>query len=322
MAADWTIVSGDTEPDFVDQLTYSNGEVANLSGASVVFTMRAFTSEKPVTLTGTTTVTAATEGKVKYAPAAADTSGGSGWRAANWHGTFASGQTETFPTQGYLLVRIDQPLGASPALLIELGEVKEKLYIPASDRTHDAVLLNEIEAVGPLIEEHTGPILPATHDEWYEGGSSSISLRHRPSFGYGTSPVLNILACSEYRGPIEYNISLISTPTQGSVYSAMLNAELGTLVRRTSGGGTYAWWSDPSHPQQSVHIVYEAGQETVPANVRRAAAETIRWWWETTMMVGKGSLAQADAETYKPLVALPNSAVAMHAPTRRHPSFA
>ena len=106
------------------------------------------------------------------------------------------------------------------------------------------------------------------------------------------------------------------------MYSAMLNAELGTLVRRTSGGGTYAWWSDPSHPQQSVHIVYEAGQETVPANVRRAAAETIRWWWETTQPTGRGSQVLADMESPKPMVALPYHVIAMLNPTKRHPSFA
>ncbi len=147
-------------------------------------------------------------------------------------------------------------------------------------------------------------------------------MRHKPSFGYGTTPILNLLAASEYRGPIEYNLSIVGTPTQGSVYSVMANSELGIECRRTSGGGTVPFWRDEHHPQQSIHLVYEAGQASVPSNVRRAAMETIRWWYETTMGVGRGSLTQADSEVIRPMVALPYHVEAMLAPTRRHPAFA
>jgi hypothetical protein len=103
----------------------------------------------------------------------------------------------------------------------------------------------------------------------------------------------------------------------------MGHGELGTIVRRTSGGGTCAFWDDPSHPEQSVHVVYYVGQEEVPENVNMAALETIRWWFTTTQQVGRGRQAAADAEVEgRPLVALPYHAEALLEPTRRAPVVA
>jgi hypothetical protein len=228
----------------------------------------------------------------------------------------------SFPTEGALWVQV-QPNLKNVRQLIGVPEVKQALYIQSNDHTHDEQFQEYIEAATPLIENLTGPLLPRVFDEWHDGGHATISLRHKPSYGYGTSPVLFVMAVSEYRGPIEYNISLVPTPAQGSVYSEMTHGELGTLVRRTSGGASTQWWRDPNHSAQSVHVVYYAGQETPPPNVRRAMIETIRWWHSTTEDVGRGAFPSADGETFaRPLVALPYHAEAMLAPARRAPSFA
>jgi hypothetical protein len=322
MAADFVIVQGDTEPLLADKLTYANKELVDLEGATVVLNLRSLTAREPVALTGEVGIVSALKGEVSYAFSAADTAVPGNYMA-NWTVRFPSGKQMTFPTIGYMWVQVQENLVTPGGVqLVGLPEVKDHLFLPAFDRTHDETLTRMIEAVGPLIEDQTGPIIPKVYDEWYEGGHSTISLRHKPAYGYGTEPVLNLLAVSEYRGPSEYTLSIVPTPTQGSVYSVMLNAELGTIVRRTSGGGTYAFWSDSSHPQQSVHVVYESGQKSTPANVGRAALETIRWWFETTQAVGKGNLTQADAEMARPMVALPYHAVAMLAPSKRYPSLA
>lgn len=322
MAADWIIVQGDSEPAFGDELMLASGEKVNLEGAELAFVMRALTANRPLDLTGTTEITNPAEGKVAFFPSAHD-SATVGNYMAQWVVTFSGGEKMTFPTEGYLWVQVQENLSTpGGAQLLGLPEVKDYCHIRESDHTHDTFLINAIEAVQPLIENLTGPLIPQTRDEWYEGGHSTISLRHKPSFGYGTEPILELMAVSEYRGPIEYELSIVPTPTQGSVYSVMTNAELGTIVRRTSGGGTTPFWSDPEHPQQSIHVVYYAGQKTVPANVKRAALETIRWWHDTTQTTGKGSMTQADAEVMRPLVAIPYHVEAMLAPTRRHPALA
>ncbi len=211
-----------------------------------------------------------------------------------------------------------------PEELVTLTELKEYLNVPTTDTSHDTRLKRQIKAVKAVIENIIGPITIAVHDEWYEGGHTTIALRHPPSYGYGASPVLTIMAVSEYRGPIEYVLSGVPTPTQGSVYSEMVHAELGMIVRRTAGGGTYEFWRDPHHPQQSVHVVYAAGQETVPEAVQLAALETIRVAYENTMMVGRGFQTVADQqEPSMPLgFAIPRHAMEYLEPLRRSPAFA
>lgn len=317
---DFTIKEGETLPVFTDTLTYSNGKPAEPE--SVEFQMRAPTATEALTLSGTSSVVTKAEGKVAFAASGADTKGKAGNYIANWKAKI-EGKPMTFPTTGYLWVEVQPSLGVkAEAQLVGLPEVHEHLQIPANDRIHDGTLERYIKACKPLIENLTGPIAIQVHDEWYEGGHTTLGLRHKPSYGYGTNPYLFLMAVSEYRGPIEYNLSVVGTPTQGSVYSTMANNELGYIARRTSGGGTYTFWRDPHHPQQSIHVVYAAGQETVPENVAFAALETIRWWYQTPEAVGKGSLTRADEEPIRPMVALPYHVIAMLEPMRRHPSFA
>ena len=320
MSADWIIKQGDEQPIFEDQLTYSNGEAVNLTGEEVKFIMRAPTAAQQVTLSGTVGITGPKEGKVAFSPSATD-SANAGNYLANW---YVVGKKETFPTTGYLWVEVEPNLTATGnAQLVGLPEVKDHCNIKEEDHILDAKLVRFIKAAQPLIENLTGPIAHNVYDEWYEGGHATLALRHAPTYGYGTSPFLKILAASEYRGPIEYVLAAAPTPTQGSVYSQMVHPELQVVARRTSGGGTYPFWRDPNHPQQSVHVVYAAGQETTPDNVAFAMLETIKWWWDTTRGVGAGRRTQADLEVQgRPLVALPYHAEAMLAPTRRPPAFA
>jgi hypothetical protein len=323
MPADFVIVQGDTEPVFGEQLEYSNGEHPDLTGATVTFVMRALTDERPLALTGKVNVLEAAKARINYAPSAADSAVPANYMA-NWDVVFAGGEKQTFPTSGYLWVQVQENLTTpGGAQIIGLPEVKDQLQVPANDHAADLKLTRWIAAVRPLVENITGPIIPEVHDEWYGGGHSTISLRHKPQFGPGTSPVLQLMAVSEYRGPIEYNLAIIANPTQGSIYSCMLNAELGLVVRRTAGGGTMPFWHDPEHGDQTVHITYMAGQKTVPANVTMAIEETLKWWWDTTQPQGKGFMTSADEEQQgRPGVALPYHAEAMLWPTARGPSVA
>lgn len=322
MQPDFTIAQNDTSPILTDTLSYSNGQPANLTGATLSLVMRSLVSATPVTLTGTAAIVEPIGGKVSYTFSAKDTAT-VGQFSASWEVVLGGGAKMRWPTVGYIWISVEESLLTTGVRqLVSLPEVKSLLGIKSNDRIHDSKLIGWIEALAPLIEHVVGPVIPQVFDEWYEGGHSTISLRHKPSFGYGTTPLLRVMAVSEYRGPIEYNLSIVSTPTQGSVYSEMTHDELGLIVRRTAGGGTYNWWQDPSHPQQSVHVIYEAGQQEVPANVRMAAEETIKWWWDATQPMGKGAMTLGDAEPSRPMVGLPYHVEAMLKPTARHPSLA
>jgi hypothetical protein len=175
--------------------------------------------------------------------------------------------------------------------------------------------------VTPLIEAQVGPVIPRTFEEWHNGGSGTIELFRRPSSAFGTSPVMTLMAASEYRGPIEYPLALVASPVFGSIYSVFLNQDMGTITRRTAGGGAIGFMPGP----EQIHVLYQAGQSTVPMNVAYACKEAVRIAYEWTQPTGPGSRTIADAmESGTPSLPGQLSSIIgmMLRPTRRAPSFA
>lgn len=320
--ADWTIKEGETEPVFADTLSYADGAPVDLTGATVAFVMRSHTAAQPLPLTGTVTVTNHTGGSLHFQPATGDTLGRAGMYMAAWAVTLA-GETVpmTFPTEGYLWVSVEASLTTPGGqTLVGLPHVKDYLNIRAEDRTHDAKLMRFIDAVRPLIEQIAGPIIPQVFEEWHDGGQCYVALRRRPSTAPGTSPVLNLVGCEEFRGSVKHLLTIVADPSQGSTYSCMLDP-VGRVVRRTAGGGVIAF---PPMPQ-SVHVVYEAGQAVVPHNVYEATLELIRVNYQTTQQVGRGRRTVADEpEPSGPHLGffVPGRVRELLAPNRRAPSIA
>lgn len=315
---DWIISQSDTLPVFTDQLTFSNGEDVNLEGATVKFIMRSQIAQEPIKLTGTTAVTHAHEGKVSFTCSAKDSSIVGNYMA-NWHVTFSGGETMTFPTVGYSSVQVQENL-TSPGgqQLVSLPDLKIHLNIPSNDRTQDARLIRWIEAVGPLVENICGPIRLIQREEWHNGGQYFIQLRKRPSTTFGTTPVMKLIACSEFKGPIEYNLSIIQDPAHGSIYSCFLEPLLGVVTRRTSGGGVMAF----PPMAESVHVLYQAGQEVVPPNIYEAVLETAKLNWSSTMSVGRGAMALSEEEQGPPMgFYMSRRILELMAPNKRHPSI-
>lgn len=205
--------------------------------------------------------------------------------------------------------------------LITLPEAKEAAGIAENNTTQDKKLELLLEAVTPTIEHQTGPIIPRRFEEWHDGGNTYILLRRRPSTSLGVSPLLTVVACSEYLGPIEWPLKIIASPDQSELYSCMLDPQMWRVVRRTAGGGVQPFPYGP----QSVHVVYEAGLAEVPPNVKMALREALREFWQTTQQVGQGRQTVADTEESSGrslpwLVA--RHALGMIAPMKRAPSLA
>ena len=319
MPADVKWTQGDTEPIYSDSLVLSDGTVPPYQlGATVVPQMRSLADATVRTLTGKVTFDENT-GNVTFAPSTADTAIVGNF-LFNWIVTFTSGDVMTFPTDGYVWVEVQANLAAAPQLIVSLPEVKEHLLIPHADRTRDTRLIGLIQTVTPLIEAQTGPIIPKVYEEWFDGGANIHDVLRQPSSGFGTSPVFRVLAASEYRGPIEYPLSLVASPAFGSIYSIFVDMDMGTVTRRTVGGGTLAFMPG----RQQIHIVYEAGQSRTPDNVAFAAKEAVRVAWEWTRQVGRGSQAPADTYEAGPALAgeLTRVIRTFLSPTRRFPAIA
>jgi hypothetical protein len=315
---------GDSGPPWIDHLSYSDGQAANLKGCVVQFVMRSLASRSPVSLTGRLEVPNPLAGSVLYSPSGTDTALAGDYMAC-WIVTYPSGEQMTFPTVGYRAVRIEPSLTAETQQLLSLPEVKDYLGIPQEDRAHDNRLLEHIQTVTALIENETGPIIPKVYDEWYDGGHPEIALRNRPSAGYGTTPVIELIEVTEYRGPIPYELIVAGSPAEGQIFSVQLDVRMGCITRRSAAGGVVPFWHNPQHGHQQIHVVYRAGQEQVPENVKMAAKEAIRVNYQTTQAVGRGRRTVADEEDVSQArlgFFMPRRCLELLAPTRRAPSIA
>lgn len=309
---DYVAKKGDSGPVFTATILDQTGAVVNLTGASVTFVARALTASAPAINAAATLVTPAS-GTVSYTPTAQDTAN-AGTYMVEWHVTAAGGAKTTFPTDGYQLLWIEEDL-VTPggAMLVSLPEVKDHLRIPNTDRSHDYRLRKMIDAVLPVVENITGPVVQRVYTETYDGGSWFISLRHRP--------VLEVNSVVEYRGPIAYNLQQVPTPDLGTIYSYMFEAP-GRIVRRTVGGGITPF---PPGADQ-VFVTYTAGFQSTPANIREGALELIRVNFQPTEQGGRPSWSGGTADDQTPGLMLgffvPGRVREMLSPSKRHPSVA
>jgi len=314
-AYDFVIKQGDTLPTLQQTLQDTTGAAVNLTGCTVKFVMRSLVSATPV-INATATITDAANGKVTYAFSATDTTT-AGTFMGTWTITNGSGQVFTVPTDGYLTIRIEQNLTTTGGnQLVSLAEVKDYLTIPASDKTRDAKLVQMANDLIPVVEHITGPIIQRVVEEWHDGGQASIILRKRP--------VANVIAISEYIGPVEWTLALVPDPNKGTMYSAKFEPPA-RIVRRGPGGSTFPFAAG----LQTVHVTYVAGRTSVPDNVRLGTLELIRINFSQTqarpLMRGWPTDGSADdIEPGRELLGffVPNRVRELLAPTRKAPGIA
>ena len=307
---------GATSPSITWTCTDQNGAVVNLANATgVTFVMRAQTSSAPwVSAAGT--ITNAGTGAVSYTWTAADTSI-AGRYDVEWLVAYTGGTVQRFPVQGYQSVSIEEDLSTPGGnRLVTLEEVRDHLRMSSTDTTFDARLLRMIDAITPVIENETGPIIQRAYDEWYDGGSLIINTRRRP--------IVLVNAVTEYRGAIAYPLSQVQTPADGQIYSYMFDPA-GRIMRRTVGGGVTSF--PPGF--DSVHVQYVAGQPTVPWNVKEAVLHEIAVHFERTELGAGGAFGGGGGGEDFDLPAGPpvgffltGKARELLQPNRRYPSIA
>lgn len=306
--ADFKIRRGDTLPTFTATIG------TDLTGGSVTFVARLLTATSP-SINATATIVTPATGAVSYTPTAADTAV-AGQYMVEWHYTTSGGAKGTYPADGWQELLVEEDLiTPGGARLVSLGDVKDHLRIPDTDHTHDARLLQMIDAVAPVVEHITGPILIRQYEsERYDGGQPSISLRHRP--------VLSVENVVEYRGPIPYTLTQVPTPDLGSIYSYTFETG-GRLVRRTVGGGITPF--PPGLGQ--VYVSYTAGFTKTPENVREGTKELIRVNYQRSEQGIRLGLAGGDPGDETPAAMMlgffvPPRVRELLGPNRRHVSVA
>lgn len=156
--------------------------------------------------------------------------------------------------------------------IVTTADIKAFLNIPTTDTSFDTQLGLFVDAASQMIVNRIGPVAGSpTYDEWYDGGSPSIVLRHTPvqsitsiTESYGSSAVYTLTA------------QVLDSGSVGGAYGYSGDLSRGLLTRRVSGIATHF-----AAGLQNVHVVYVAGYATVPADIEQAAKLLIQHMWAT-----------------------------------------
>ncbi len=167
---------------------------------------------------------------------------------------------------------LDDVFYAAPAparLLISLDEARKGLGLPASNAVSDEDLRTFVAAATPIIEDITGPILPTSRVETYDGGSTAVALLHPPVLAiasvtetYGTGVVWSLSAQSPYSGAAD-------------MYGYMADMDTGLITRLIYGVAA------PFLPgQRNVRVAYQSGRAMKP-HIVLATRRLVRHLWQS-----------------------------------------
>lgn len=155
---------------------------------------------------------------------------------------------------------------ADPQFLIPLEEVIAGLRLPPNaDPAKAQDLRLYVAAATPVIEDITGPMLAVTKTFTTWGGGSTVVLPHLPN------QILGITADSV---PV---VDFVADLAAGVIYA----------------GSRYA---TTSFPAGDLTITYKVGRSEIPPNVRLAARELVRHWWQIGMQSPGGAIRGQGAE--------------------------
>lgn len=115
MIPDFQYSQGDQEPVFAQTLTYDDGSLVNLEGATLGLIMRSLASEEPLTLAGPVVGVVpsglAVKCQIQWTVVEADSAAiAPGVYLGKWSVLFSAGQPMTFPTKGFLWIEVEESL--------------------------------------------------------------------------------------------------------------------------------------------------------------------------------------------------------------------
>ncbi|MBT2594736.1 hypothetical protein [Arthrobacter sp. ISL-72] len=185
---------------------------------------------------------------------------------------------------------------ADPQFLIPLDEVLTGLRLPSNaDPAKAQDLRLYLAAATPVIEDITGPMLAATKTYTTWGGDSAVVLPDLPT------EILGITA--DGAAVTAYVPDLASGLVYAGTRSAVTVFPGGELV-----------------------VTYRIGSAEIPPNIRLAARELVRFWWQGGMQgSGGGTIrgVQQDTDAFTPSgYAVPRRVIELCAPHQQMGGFA
>lgn len=158
------------------------------------------------------------------------------------------------------------------------SEVKTWLQIPSGDTSRDANIQLITDMACQWVQNWLGrPIAPQQYDRRFDGWSGlNGAYLELPWY-----PVLEIVSVTEYWGIAGPHTLVESTPTN-QVDGWQCVYQTGRMTRVFPGNVQKPWFPG----SRNVEIVWVAGYNPVPGDVRVATLEMIAHWWRNTQQAG------------------------------------
>lgn len=173
------------------------------------------------------------------------------------------------------------------------NDVKPWMQYPVQDDSQDANIQLLIDMTCQWAQQKLGqPIGPMTFDRRFNGWSGwNGAYLTLPYF-----PVLQVVSVAEYWGIAgPHNLSE-STPTN-QVDGFQMDYQRGIMTRVFPGNVQKPWFPG----SRNVEIVWTAGFNPIPADLKVATLEMIKHWWVNTQQQSSNRLgAGGAAQEYDP----------------------
>lgn len=194
------------------------------------------------------------------------------------------------------VVDVFHVIAADPRFIIGLADARKALSLTAADTSKDEDLRGYISAVTPIVEDITGPVLPATKVMTVDGGTCSVVLPHR------VTAVTSV---------VEDGITLTSGGYIANLASGIILRGTTQTVRSFAPG------------RQNVTVTYTVGSSVVTDAVTKAARIILRQMWQADQQGYRPNFGSPDQDTVQTPSGflVPKRAYELLKPTPAMPGF-
>lgn len=149
---------------------------------------------------------------------------------------------------------------------------------PSAPSSDDAAIQWFINAADLVIEYECNDILPHSYSETYDGGNSSIWLRHKP--------LLSVENVQEGWGYINFDLDYVqanSPVNAAGLYAYSIDSYVNAEISRRSVGNVVLPFKAG---KGNIQVNYTTGEQPIPGNVFLAEMELIAHWWQNSQQRG------------------------------------
>lgn len=256
---DYFIRQNDTGEAITATLEDSAGDAVNLTGASVVFTMRPIGGGE-AKVDAAASITVAADGEVEYTWQGDDTDT-DGWYVACWTVTFSGGEVQSFPNGGWTLIQVTPVNETSATDFLTVQQLKDTMEIDGNYVDQDIV--SALKATSRVVEKALNRRFYPTPDttRYYTGRPSESDLIIG-DWSLITAVSLDEVGDRTYTRSLtvstDYDLEPFNAPADDEPYETLRlrrGQRFPHCTRNVEVQGTYGWAAPPDEVVQYTKIL-------------------------------------------------------------------